>query len=1034
MPDLLTKPAPYVPTPAQREAIEHGGGNLQIIACAGSGKTEVVARRVARLLDPDGPHHLQPQNIVAFTFTEKAAAELRHRITARVQSALGDLPGMSELFVGTIHGFCLQLIQNQASDFRQFGVLNDIQQALFIDRFSRQSGLTESHTIASGRPLKRFTDTGRYRQALDILREDKIDWSRLSDCSVAAKLGGYRELLMNEGHFDYSAMLETAEHLLWGNAELRAALASRVAYVIVDEYQDVNPVQERIVEHLHGLGANLCVVGDDDQTIYQWRGSSVENIAGFARRYPDVAQVRLQENFRSSDAIVEIARDFIAQNPWRLPKQMQPTASQPYEPGDISALEFSSPDEEADWIARTCRDLHGKAFQDGSRRGLSWSDMAILLRSVRRNGDPIVEALRRHDIPYVVKGTATLFKTPEVQAMRLAYQFVADIDVPRADIWEQVPDESEVSDAWLKANLGIQRSDLKRALNYLDVTRAAVRSRGRAGRSIQAVLLTFLTTIGLREDAISEERREDVMSNLGKFSQLVADYEAIYFHSDPQDLFEGFVKFLYYQAEDLHQDSTDDDLRAVPDAVQVMTVHQAKGMEWPVVFIPALMRNRFPSASPGGASVWDLIPFDAVADAERYQGGNEDERRLFYVAMTRSQKFLHMTWAPIDEKGRYYRPSEFWEQIRASKWAQRTRPSYTSRPTAPPRSTPATEAVELSFSNLRHFLRCPYEFKLRVLYGFAEPMDIATGYGSGLHNALADIHARAGAGAVITSADIHDLVELHMRLPFAGEEMRETLKAAARRTIAHYVQDRSDQFEHIQFVEKDVEVDLDNGMVIRGRIDLVQQRDTGETTIIDLKSSRRSQSEEISEQQLHTYALGYRQLTGQQPDFVEIYDLEGRSPQTRMVDRDFVDQLTANVQRAAEAIRQGSMIAEPTSEKCSSCGVRGLCSAGERAAEAGAAHAPSDGRPTEANSGGLRSRPAPQEREAAVRPSTGDPLAASSSPLREADDETAPAAKERTATPPPDAGERRDVRPPPEPRRAIPFRHLRDRLRRWSRR
>ena len=1012
--------SPYELTPAQRQAIEHPAGNLQLIACAGSGKTEIVARRVARLLDPDGPHRLQPQNIVAFTFTNKAASELRHRITARVRAELGDLSGMSELFVGTIHGFCLQLLQNHTSTYRKFDILNDVQQALFIDRFSRQSGLTESLTIKSKRLLRRFVDTDRYRQALNILREDDIDWSVLSDCSVAVKLGGYRKLLTTEGHFDYSSILEIAEQSLRENAELRAELGNRIAYVVVDEYQDVNPVQERIIAHLHSLGANLCVVGDDDQTIYQWRGSTVENILGFESRYPDVTQVRLQENFRSSDRIVKIASEFITRNLERLPKEMQPAASQPYEAGDISALEFGSPDDEADWIAKTCRDLHGKEFEDAAgRRGLSWSDMAILLRSVRRNGDPIVDALRRHDIPFVVKGTARLFRTPEVQALRLAYHYIVGIDIYSSKINCPAPDAIDVSDAWLNAELGIREPNLKRAIRYLGELRTAMSSRRRDARSIQAVLLRFLAELVLHEDIVPEGRRADVMANLGKFSQLISDYEAIHFHSDPQDLFEGFVNFLYHQADGLYQEGAEDSVYAVPDAVQVMTVHQAKGMQWPVLFLPALLRNRFPSAARGGSSVWDFIPAEAVANAQRYQGSRDDERRLFYVAMTRSQKFLHMTWAPIGDSGLYYLPSEFWTEMQASRWVQKTRPNYANRPSAPARPTSNVENVELSFSNLRHFLRCPYEFKLRVHYGFTEPYDIATGYGSGLHNALAEVHTRADTNQGYTAADIRELVERHLRLPFAGEQTRRDLKAAARQTITHYVQDRSDQFRHIQFVEKDVEVNLDNGIVVRGRIDLVEQRDTGETTIIDLKSSRRSQSEEISEQQLHTYSLGYRELTGRPPDFVEIYDLEGRSPQRRTIDHDFVEQLTTNVQRAADAIRSGRMVPDPSAQKCHECGVRGLCSEGRQAAEGETTQPQQVERSPDARGGERRAAPAPEALPVAAHPSTSEQPAAPP-PQRQADQ----AAEGETTEPlpverPPDARDTRlSAAPAPEARPA----------------
>ena len=272
-------------TEAQRRAIEHDGRNLQLIACAGSGKTEVVARRVVHLLTPGRPGTLEPRNIVAFTFTEKAAAELKERIVTRTREALGEIHGMADLFVGTIHAFCLDLLRAEAPEYLKYEVLNEVQQALFVDRHSRKSGLTAS-TDLQGRRLKRYVDTNHYVNALAILREADLDESKLHGCSVAAALAGYRDLLRERSYFDYSSILEAAVESLSSDDDLRRRLAERLRYVIVDEYQDVNPIQEAIVWSLHDLGARVCVVGDDDQTIYQWRGSDVRNILTFSDRYP----------------------------------------------------------------------------------------------------------------------------------------------------------------------------------------------------------------------------------------------------------------------------------------------------------------------------------------------------------------------------------------------------------------------------------------------------------------------------------------------------------------------------------------------------------------------------------------------------------------------------------------------------------------------------------------------------------------------------------------------------------------------------
>ena len=188
-------------------------------------------------------------------------------------------------------------------------------------------------------------------------REDDVDRQSLDSCSVADGLKKYRAQLEEDSYFDFSSMMEIAVRQLSNNLELRERIAKRIKYVIVDEYQDFNPIQERLIRLLHELGAGLCVVGDDDQTIYQWRGSAVENILKFEGRYPEVEQIRLQENFRSSKGIIETARGYIDKVTPRLQKAMEYAQAQLYEAGDIVALHFDSPEEEAEHIVETIRSL-----------------------------------------------------------------------------------------------------------------------------------------------------------------------------------------------------------------------------------------------------------------------------------------------------------------------------------------------------------------------------------------------------------------------------------------------------------------------------------------------------------------------------------------------------------------------------------------------------------------------------------------------------------------------------------------------------
>jgi DNA helicase-2/ATP-dependent DNA helicase PcrA len=912
-------------TQAQLQAIEHQSGNLQIIACAGSGKTEVVARRIACLLKDGAKTGVLPRNVVAFTFTDKAAAEVKDRILARCQEELGNVQGMAEMFVGTIHSFCLDLLMTEVPKYLKYDVLNEVQQSLFIDRHSSKSGLTASTDLA-GRPLARYKDTPHYISALGVLREDETDHKQLSGCSVVQGLAAYTRLLDQERYFDYSAIMAHAVEVLRADKAIRSRLAERIRHVIVDEYQDVNPIQEDIVRNLHGLGATVCVVGDDDQTVYQWRGSDVENILTFSKRYPGVKQIRLEENFRSSSGIVETARAFIEKNQQRLPKKMQPTAAQTYESGDIVAGAFDSPEQEAAYIAQTMRDLRGVAVNDDNQtRGISWSDMAVLLRSVGANGEPITRALDLAGIPYLVVGMNNLFGAPEAQAARALFYFMAG----RIEA-------SSLGACWGAANLGASAHDLSRAILSVKKFREALENpTERFGfYSIQRTFLTFLDEAGIREERVPEGRGDIIFYNLGKFSQLISDFETIHYHSKPRGKYESFANFLEYSAHGAYSEGWQGDQYANPDAVRIMTIHQAKGMQWPVVFIPALLRNRFPSAGHGGRSVWHLIPKNGIKREARYEGGIEDERRLFYVAMTRSQKFLHMTWAPVPAKNnRYQRPSEFWNDILVSKQVKRRPPDYSGRSRLVPTPRKGVENVVLSFSNIKYFFECPYQFKLRILYGFNAPIHEALGYGRSLHNVLAEVHSRAQHGDFVALKDVDELVDRHMHTPYAYPKLREKLEAAAKKVIAGYVQNNSAEFKNIEFSEKQIEIGMEGGVSVVGRIDLVRRVDTGETTIVDLKSSDRAQPEEVTETQLHIYALGYQELTGRRADYVEIYELDEGKRKPRSVDDEFIVDVKKKMGDAAQSLRHGDLPPQASASKCKTCDYCGMCSEGTRALE-----------------------------------------------------------------------------------------------------
>lgn len=908
-------------TPSQQQAIDHISGNLQIIACAGSGKTQVLAQRIVNILAKK-KKTVSPKNIVAFTFTEKAAGELKDRVYRLCQDQLGDVLGLADMYVGTIHGFCLELLQTYLFKYLKYSVISEVQQRLLIDRNSKKSGLRDLCTH-EGKPLEYGKDSRLYQTILTILREAEID-STLLPMSHPTRLAQnkYTDLLHEHRYLDYSMILAEAVEALASDTKLRAKITDRIKYLIVDEYQDVNPLQERLIELLHGLGANLCVVGDDDQTIYQWNGSDIQNIVTFSKRYPKVKQIALDDNFRSSPGVVVTAERVVQHNTGRLTKAMKSSGSQVYANGDLLALEFADPAAEARWIAEKIQAMVGTPFSEKGLlpRGLSWSDCAILLRSVSASADEIVAALRTAAIPFVVKGMKGLFDTDEVKACVATFAYLADA-LPRTD----------VKAAWLAANLGVTAAEVDKALNWLELEKADWPKRfKKTDYSLQKTYMGLLAQMNVRESRVPAGgcghigRAEIVFYNLGMFSQLIADYEKIHFKSDFGPLYSSFHGFLTHQAADYYPEGWETAGYQTPDAVQIMTVHQAKGMEFPIVFVPCLQKNRFPSSVHGGRQWYHVIPEAAVKNAVRFKGTEEDERRLFYVALTRSKKYLYCTWAPGDGPRKKAASTFFREVIAAGNPYVLTRDprvTVTKRPQAPAN---ADQDILLTFSELRYFFDCPYQFKLRFLYGFTPQLHEEQGYGKSLHDALAEIHRRALDKEYLSESDVDGLLDNHFHIPYASSASYDNMKRKAKETLLRYFGDNGSSLDKIQHSECPVEVKLADHIVVAGRVDLIRRTDINQTAIIDFKSVQRAQPEEVTRVQLDIYAMGYKALTGSNPDLVEIYNLdEGAAGCKReTVDDALLKKTAARVHAAGQSIRANKFCKIAA---CTGCDLKGVC-------------------------------------------------------------------------------------------------------------
>ncbi len=305
-------------TREQERAVNNLKGHLRIIACPGSGKTEVVSQRIVRLIESGA----DPKTIVAFTFTEKAAEELKARMRSILQERDPGRADFGDMFVGTIHSFCFFMLKELSPEFRSYDVLTDPMRVALVSKGMNFQRLGLSKLKARDHQ-KHYRIINRFLASCDIMMIEDIDPAKLSDKTFAACYNEYRKLLTEEKYFDFSSVMHTLVKEAKSDRYKRKILREKVKHLVVDEYQDVDRIQEILIEILSEGAQLVCVVGDDDQNIYHWRGSDVSIIRNFRKHYGQkykVSDVHLSTNFRSTNEVIQTAKQFIRHNKERLEK------------------------------------------------------------------------------------------------------------------------------------------------------------------------------------------------------------------------------------------------------------------------------------------------------------------------------------------------------------------------------------------------------------------------------------------------------------------------------------------------------------------------------------------------------------------------------------------------------------------------------------------------------------------------------------------------------------------------------------------
>ncbi|MCX7623071.1 MAG: ATP-dependent helicase [Thermomicrobium sp.] len=819
-------------TPEQQAVVTHERGPLLVIAGPGAGKTEVMLRRAAYLVLE---RRIEPEAILLTTFTRKATEELR----VRLASLLG--PQVERLLIATIHGFCQWLLE-QFPDRHPFGqplrILDEHLQHLFVFAHVEALGLNQPR----GRLGEYIADV---IAAFNAYSEDLVDPEALvvhlpskSDdpeaLAVAAAYCRYRRLLDESGWLDFPGLQREAYRLLREDDEVRATVQSRFQHVIVDEHQDTNILQDLILGIVAAPEMNLCVVGDDDQSIYRFRGATVANFLRFPELYPQARRIELSHNFRSRRPIVQVASRLIAHNPLRYAKTIEAVRG---DGPEVLLVTSDDVDDEGERLAALIATLRAEGAIE------RWSDVAVLYRSVRYYAQPLLAALAARGIPAVATGNGGFFDRPDIQQLRdlivalgwpsswrpdhfagpvlaLTPETVDRLAAFAGNIWE-------LDERGLEA-LGITDERDRSLLAGLVALRRRVKARQHG--SILVLIDEILARSGYVARCIERGDTRAVL-NLAQFSRLAADFDRQERSAAPF----RFGEFL----RSLPERSLDEVEPEDEDAVQVMTIHQAKGREFPVVILASLVEGRLPGRErPARFRIPpELLPQVTPPEiaARRLTDPEEalsDQRRLAYVALTRARDLLVLS-APARIRRQRSRPSRFLDEMGLT--AERT-----SAPPVPRLSLAGTRdrtrRRELGTSAIVTYATCPLRFYLLYEAGFELPAWPTVQLGNAIHLTLAALHRRVLAGQPVDEEFAADLFDRYWQpLSRHASARLEGLYETGRTAVIRYVTNWHRTFERIVGVEQQFCYPAPHGLVT-GRIDLVRACPDATLELVDFKT------------------------------------------------------------------------------------------------------------------------------------------------------------------------------------------------------
>jgi DNA helicase-2/ATP-dependent DNA helicase PcrA len=947
----------------QEAAVVHGDGPLLIIAGAGTGKTKVITHRIAYLI---ASKEAKPEEILAVTFTEKAASEMEARVDLLVPY------GYSYVDISTFNSFGEKVLRNTIHEmgyFLDFKLLDDVEQAIFFRehlfelplKYYRPLSLPTKHIQELLSAIKRLKQEYirpenylDYAKDLEKKAKDAVELEQAQKhLEMAQVYGAYQAMLVQEGKIDFEDQVVLTVKLFKERPSVLQEFQQRYKFILVDEFQDTNYIQFELLKLLCQKHQNLTVVGDDDQSIFRFRGASLSNIRSFRKIYPFAKKVVLVKNYRSTQDILDSSYKLIQHNnPDRLEiqenvdKRLESTVTHPGK--SIHMLQLDTLSHEADKVA--------EIILEKTREGYNFKDLAIL---VRRNADadPFLRAMNMKEIPFRFSGSRGLYAQEEVKILVSFVRAMTDFEDSKSLF------HLSLSDAY-----GMEPYDLTKLSNFATKKHLALHS---------VFKMAFTGQSPVELTSLSESKVKKIFSDLLFFSQLASTQNAgrvLYSFLERSGFLKNLVenrglvgeikikniRIFFDKVKNFSELSEDDSIFSFAthldllqqvgdnpasaeaemeeDAVNVLTVHKAKGLEFPIVFMVSLIADRFP-----GRQRREKIPVpDELLNEELPERENylQEERRLFYVGMTRAKELLYLVWSKDYGLKRPKKVSPFVlealditqapeETLHTSALEEIRRYAPHASQNIPQSKVKEGRPLTLSFFRVDDYLTCPLKYKYRQVMRIPVLPHHNLVYGRVLHNTIHFYLRQKMSGKTIGEEELIEEYFAHwINEGFLSREHEEMRKKDGEKALRLFYNRQESLGIVPLYLEKEFRWQLDQ-VKFSGRWDRIDALDKG-GVIIDYKATSVKDQKEANKRareslQMDLYALSFVKTQDLPLLETQLYFLEsdiighaekGQKEQSRAMQK---------IEEAEAGIKSEDYKAKPDWHNCNFCDFKTIC-------------------------------------------------------------------------------------------------------------